>query len=36
LLLLLAAIGGYIVFHNYKYSECLLQPGIFSGPSQCI
>jgi hypothetical protein len=26
----------YVGYHNYKYQNCIVQPGLFSWPTQCL
>lgn len=36
LVLLGGLVAGYLIVHNLQYSQCLVQPGLFSWPSVCI
>lgn len=36
LVLLGSLVAGYLIIHNLQYSQCLVQPGLFSWPSVCI
>lgn len=36
LIVIAVVIAGYIILHNLRYADCLMQPGLFSWPSVCI
>jgi hypothetical protein len=36
IVLLVVLIGAYLLIHDLRYQNCLVQPSVFAWPHQCI